>query len=147
MKVLVGMTLFSKFWFILLKCVGIIIIVIVWFSEKQQHSPLSVETGTSQSWELEALTRCVFPLLISMELICCIQLVPNKISSCIRPYYDLLQTQCGYNPLTSGVTYSSFPLTISPHCQVEGWWEDRKKKKRRLGSIVGFYTNFSELEW
>ena len=104
-------------------------IVIVWFSEKQQHSPLSVETGTSQSWELEALTRCVFPLLMSMEIICCIQLVPNKRSSCIRPYYDLLQTQCGYNPLTSGVTYSSFPLTISPHCQVEGWWEDRKKKK------------------
>ena len=100
-------------------------IVIVWFSEKQQHSPLSAETGTSQSWELEASTKCVFPLLMSMEIICCIRLVPNKISSCIRPYYDLLQTQCGYNPLTSGVTYSSFPLTISPHCQAEGWWEDR----------------------
>lgn len=31
----------------------------VCISEKLQHSQLSAETGTSQSWELEVLTRCV----------------------------------------------------------------------------------------
>jgi len=38
-----------------------------YLSEKLPHSPLSAETGTSPSWELEVWTRYVFTLLMNIH--------------------------------------------------------------------------------